>query len=60
MKTFRIYIDFDGRREDGEYLDGRKVQAKDEDEAWEKFYKRFAIELDLFGAGYWIGEVDNE
>ena len=30
-RKYKIAVDFDGRREDGEYLDGRVVQAEDED-----------------------------
>ena len=32
-RKYKIAVDFDGRREDGEYLDGRVIQAEDEDEA---------------------------
>ena len=55
MKTFTIHVDFDGRREDGEYLDGRSVQARDEDEAWEKL-SAGVMNLNRFGTGYWIEE----
>lgn len=57
MKTFTIHVDFDGRREDGEFIDGRKLQAKDEDEAWEKFNKQFFLEH--FGAGYRIEDEED-
>ena len=52
----KIDVEFDGRREDGEYLDGRVVQAQDEDEALDKFIKEFP-ELKTF-EGYCI--VDDE
>ena len=58
-KTFTIHIDFDGRREDGEYLDGRSVQARDEDEAWEKFNEGI-MDLKIFGAGYWISSEEED
>ena len=57
MKTFTIRVDFDGRREDGEYLDGSSVQATCEAEAWEKLSEG-VINLKRFGAGYWIEEVE--
>ena len=60
-RKYKIAVDFDGRREDGEYLDGRVVQAEDEDEALQKFIKEFP-ELKTF-EGYCIlddeGEVVN-
>ena len=60
-RKYKIAVDFDGRREDGEYLDGRVVQAEDEDEALHKFIKEFP-ELKTF-EGYCIlddeGEVVN-
>ena len=60
-RKYKIAVDFDGRREDGEYLDGRVVQAQDEDEALDKFIKEFH-ELKTF-EGYCIlddeGEVVN-
>ena len=60
-RNYKIAVDFDGRREDGEYLDGRVVQAEDEDEALHKFIKEFP-ELKTF-EGYCIlddeGEVVN-
>ena len=60
-RKYKIAVDFDGRREDGEYLDGRVVQAQDEDEALHKFIKEFP-ELKTF-EGYCIlddeGEVVN-
>ena len=60
-RKYKIAVDFDGRREDGEYLDGRVVQAQDEDEALDKFIKEFP-ELKTF-EGYCIlddeGEVVN-
>ena len=60
-RKYKIAVDFDGRREDGEYLDGRVVQAEDEDEALHKFIKAFP-ELKTF-EGYCIlddeGEVVN-
>ncbi len=55
-RKYKIAVDFDGRREDGEYLDGRVVQAEDEDEALHKFIKEFP-ELKTF-EGYCI--VDDE
>ena len=55
-RKYKIAVDFDGRREDGEYLDGRVVQAQDEDEALHKFIKEFP-ELKTF-EGYCI--VDDE
>ena len=55
-RKYKIAVDFDGRREDGEYLDGRVVQAQDEDEALDKFIKEFP-ELKTF-EGYCI--VDDE
>ena len=55
-RKYKIAVDFDGRREDGEYLDGRVVQAEDEDEALDKFIKEFP-ELKTF-EGYCI--VDDE
>ena len=55
-RKYKIAVDFDGRREDGEYLDGRVVQAEDEDEALQKFIKEFP-ELKTF-EGYCI--VDDE
>ena len=58
MKTFTIHVDFDGRREDGEYFDGRSVRARDEDEAWEKFNDGW-IDLEHFGAGYWISSEED-
>ena len=57
-KAKTIYSDL--VESDADIEDDITEEAKDEDEAWEKFYKKFAIELDCFGAGYWIGEVDNE
>ena len=60
-RKYKIAVDFDGRREDGEYLDGRVVQAEDEDKALHKFIKEFP-ELKTF-EGYCIlddeGEVVN-
>ena len=60
-RKYKIAVDFDGRREDGEYLDGRVVQAEDEDEALNTFIKEFP-ELKTF-EGYCIlddeGEVVN-
>ena len=60
-RKYKIAVDFDGRREDGEYLDGRVVQAEDEDEALHKFIKE-SPELKTF-EGYCIlddeGEVVN-
>ena len=60
-RKYKIAVDFDGRREDGEYLDGRVIQAEDEDEALQKFIKEFP-ELKTF-EGYCIlddeGEVVN-
>ena len=60
-RKYKIAVDFDGRREDGEYLDGRMIQAEDEDEALQKFIKEFP-ELKTF-EGYCIlddeGEVVN-
>ena len=60
-RKYKIAVDFDGRREDGEYLDGRVIQAEDEDEALQKFVKEFP-ELKTF-EGYCIlddeGEVVN-
>ena len=55
-RKYKIAVDFDGRREDGEYLDGRMIQAEDEDEALQKFVKEFP-ELKTF-EGYCI--VDDE
>ena len=43
---YRIVVDFDGLREDGEYIDGRSVEAKDAHEARLKLEKDFKIELD--------------
>ena len=40
-RKYKIAVDFDGRREDGEYLDGRVVQSEEEDEALQKFIKEF-------------------
>ena len=60
-RKYKIAVDFDGRREDGEYLDCRVIQAEDEDEALQKFIKEFP-ELKTF-EGYCIlddeGEVVN-
>ena len=60
-RKYKIAVDFDGRREDGEYLDGRVIQADDEDEALNTFIKEFP-ELKTF-EGYCIlddeGEVVN-
>ena len=60
-RKYKIAVDFDGRREDGEYIDGRVIQAEDEDEALQKFIKEFP-ELKTF-EGYCIlddeGEVVN-
>ena len=60
-RKYKIAVDFDGRREDGEYLDGRVIQAEDEDEALNTFIKEFP-ELKTF-EGYCIlddeGEVVN-
>ena len=58
MIQYQIGVDFDGRREDGEYLDGRKIFAKDEDEALRKFVKEYP-ELKTF-EGFAIQEVESE
>ena len=57
-RKYKIAVDFDGRREDGEYLDGRVVQAQDEDEALDKFIKEFP-ELKTF-EGYCILDDEGE
>ena len=46
MPKYRIVVDFDGLREDGEYLDGRSVEAEDEHAALLKLHKDFKIEMD--------------
>jgi hypothetical protein len=54
MPKYRIVVDFDGLREDGEYLDGRAVEAKDAHEARLKLEKDFKIELDsMTNWGIW-------
>ena len=57
-RKYKIAVDFDGRREDGEYLDGRVIQAEDEDEALNKFIKEFP-ELKTF-EGYCIVDYEGE
>ena len=59
MKTFTIRVDFDGRREDGEMLDGRKVLATDEDDAYKKFNGNWG-NLEHFGAGWRIEDEEEE
>ena len=50
-----ILVDFDGRREDGQYLDGRQVEAPDEHTAEQLLIKKFP-ELKTF-EGYSIQDV---
>ena len=59
MKTFTIHVDFDGRREDGEYLDGQSVQATCEAEAWEKFSEE-VMNLNRFGDGFCISSEEED
>tara|TARA_R100000656_G_scaffold44040_1_gene36277 strand:+ start:888 stop:1118 length:231 start_codon:yes stop_codon:yes gene_type:complete len=47
MPKYRIVVDFDGLRDDGEYIDGRAVEAKDGDEALHKLQKDFKQEMDI-------------
>ena len=47
MPKYRIVVDFDGLREDGEYIDGRSVEAKDGNEALQKLHKQHGIFMDL-------------
>ena len=62
MKTFTLHVDFDGRREDGEMSDGKKVLATDEDDAYKKFNEEFPCgwNLEHFGAGWRIVDEDEE
>jgi hypothetical protein len=57
-RSYKIAVDFDGRREDGEYLDGRRVFADDEEEALNTFIKKFP-ELKTF-EGYCILDEEGE
>ena len=41
MPKYRIVVDFDGLREDGEYIDGRTTEAKDGNEALHKLHKEY-------------------
>ena len=47
MPKSRIVVDFDGLREDGEYIDGRSVEAKDGNEALQKLHKQHGMFMDL-------------
>ena len=47
MPKYRIVVDFDGLREDGEYIDGRATEAKDGNEALQKLHKEHGTEMDL-------------
>ena len=54
MPKYRIVVDFDGLREDGEYLDGRSVEAEAEHEALLKLHKDFKNEMDSMTSwGIW-------
>ena len=54
MPKYRIVVDFDGLREDGEYLDGRSVEAEDEHEALLKLQNHFKNEMDSMTSwGIW-------
>ena len=44
---YRIVVDFDGLREDGEYIDGRSVEATDGNEALQKLHKEHGMFMDL-------------
>ena len=61
MPKYRIVVDFDGLREDGEYLDGRSVEAEDEHEALLKLQKDFKVEMDSMTSwGIWPVEPGTE
>ena len=47
MPKYRIVVAFDGLREDGEYIDGRSVEAKDGNEALQKLHKQHGMFMDL-------------
>ena len=47
MPKYRIVVDFDGLREDGEYIDGRTAEAKDGNEALQKLHKQHGMFMDL-------------
>ena len=47
MPKYRIVVDFDGLREDGEYIDGRATEAKDGNEALQKLHKEHGMFMDL-------------
>jgi hypothetical protein len=47
MPKYRIVVDFDGLREDGEYIDGRTTEAKDGNEALRKLHKEYGTCMDL-------------